>query len=205
MRYTLTVTSLPQENLELIQRVLGNDFLNLSLKKITLEEDPEGGISHVQLITGDNGNTIEVEGDGVGLVDALFSGLLGRFALEYQSLKSIQLANFHIDAKLASKKGPSGVDALGTVTIEVVNSEGRRFAFADESRSITTSTARAVLAMVEYFVNAERAFITLFNARKDAMERNRTDLVARYTKELAEVVKNTSYAEVLETMKKQLP
>ena len=62
----------------------------------------------------------------------------------------------------------------------------------------------AVIAAVEYFVNAERAFITLYRSRQDARERNRDDLVTRYTEELAEVVESTSYAEVIETIKREL-
>ena len=106
------------------------------------------------------------------------------------------------DESYTAKLLASGADAIGDVTIEVRNSDGQFFTFSDSSRSIATSTARALLAMVEYFINAERAFITLYKSREDAKERNREDLVARYTRELAEVVKSTSYAEVIESMKK---
>jgi len=58
--------------------------------------------------------------------------------------------------------------------------------------------------VVEYFVNAERAFVTLSHARKDALARGRADLVARYTAELAEVVRSTSYAEIIDTLRKEL-
>jgi hypothetical protein len=86
----------------------------------------------------------------------------------------------------------------------VRNSDGKVFGFFDSSRSIATSTARAVIAAVEYFVNAERAFITLYRSRQDARERNRDDLVTRYTEELAEVVKSTSYTEVIDNIKREL-
>ena len=42
--------------------------------------------------------------------------------------------------------------SVGRVTLDVTNSEGRHFTFTDASRSVTTSTARAVLACVQYFV-----------------------------------------------------
>ncbi|MGE3548053.1 MAG: hypothetical protein AB7L28_29290, partial [Kofleriaceae bacterium] len=84
------------------------------------------------------------------------------------------------------------------------NSEGRPFSFTDASRSVTTSSARAVLAMVQYFVNAERAFLTLHHARRDALARGREDLVARYTAEMAEVVQSTSYAEVIANIRKEI-
>ncbi len=183
--------------------MLGDDYLELHILRLTLIEEFDTETSVVKVETVDTrGNTQLVEGEGCGLVDALFSGLLGRYAIEYQSLETIELANFLVGAHLDTKHNTSGVDAVGEVTLDVRNSEGEMFSFSDESRSITTSTARAVLAVVEYFVNAERAFVTLYSCLKDAKDRSRPDLVTRYTRELAEVVKSTSYAEVIENIKK---
>jgi hypothetical protein len=137
-------------------------------------------------------------------VDATFNALLDRYGVEYQSIKSIEVVAFNVEARLDTKTDKVGVDSMGCVTLGVHNSEGKLFEFTDESRSISRSSARAVLAAVEYFVNAERAFITLHRARMDAKERRRDDLIVRYTRELAEVVKSTSYTEVIENMKKDL-
>jgi hypothetical protein len=195
------VTSSP-DNTDLIRRVLGANMLELSLVRLSLDETVDGA-TRVKVVVAERGKEVEVEGEGVGLVDALYNGLLGRYALEYASLRSIQLAGFEVDADVeTTKKQHAGVDAVGKVTIDVTNSEGRRFTFSDASRSVTASVARAVLAVVQYFVNAERAFILLHNARRDAQDRGRADLVARFTAELAEVVKSTSYAEVIESIKK---
>lgn len=201
MRYLLLVTITPPDNLDVIKRVLGANYLELTLGKLTLEEQPEVS-TRVHVTVNEGGSAVEVEGQGVGLVDALYNALLGRFAIEYQSLKTIQLAGFHVDADVETKQAKAGVDAVGKVTLDVTNSEGRRFTFQDASRSVTASVARAVLAVVQYFVNAERAFITLHKARKDAQDRGRHDLVARFTAELAEVVESTSYAEVIESIKR---
>jgi hypothetical protein len=148
--------------------------------------------------------TVHVEGKGVGVVDALYAGLLDRYAREYQSLKTIQLTGFSVDADFATKQVKAGVDAMVRVALDVENSEGRRFSFQDASRSVTASAARAILMMVQYFVNAERAFLTLYNARRDALARGREDLVSRYTAELSEVVESTSYAEVIENIRKEI-
>ena len=208
VRYSDFVTKRPQENLELIKRVLGNDFLQLELKRLSVDEDFDTDTTHVRMDTiqvGADDRLVSVEGQGCGLVDAMFAGLQERYAIEYPSLKSIELAKLALDAVLDTKHGKSGVDALGIVTVEVRNSEGNRFSFSDQSRSIVRASARALLALVEYFINAERAFIMLYRARKDAQERRRADLVTRFTEELAEVVKSTSYTEVIESMKKELP
>jgi len=193
------VTSTPQEHQPLIHRVLGANYLELALQHLAIEETPSDG-TNVRVVVAEKGNQVPVEGKGVGVVDAIYAALLGRYAAEYQSLTSIKLVGFSIAPKLETKSGDSGVDAVGTVTIDVENSEGKLFIFADTSRSVTVSTARAV----QYFINAERAFMTLHHARKDALDRGREDLVARYTAEMAEVVESTSYAEVIDQIRRGL-
>ena len=198
------MTKRPDEQLELIKRVLGENYLELELRHLTIDEAP-GEACHVTVETVDtHGHAQRVTGTGQGMVDALLKGLLERYAREYHSLESIEMANFRVEARVGTNRHKSGGDALATVSIEVKNSEGIRFSFSDESRSIVSSSARAALASVEYFVNAERAFITLYKSRKDAQERHRSDLVTRYTREMAEVVKSTSYAEVIEKIKRDL-
>jgi len=186
----------------LIRKVLGPNFLELRLSRLQVEEADHTTICKVHLLEGDQ--PVEVEGKGVGVVDAIFNGLLDRYAREYQSLKTIQLVGFHVAADMETKKAQAGVDAVGRVTLEITNSEGRRFTFSDKSRSVTISIARAVIQNVQYFINAERAFVTLSNARRDALARGREDLVSRYTAELAQVVESTSYAEVIENIRKEL-
>ena len=187
----------------LIRRVLGTNYLQLTINKLVVEEDPTDGSKVKALIT-EGSETVEVDGKGVGVVDALYNALLTRYAREYQSLKTLRLTGFHVAADLETKKGTAGVDAVGRVTLDVTNSEGKHFSFTDASRSVLSSTGRAVLAMVQYFINAERAFLTLHNARRDALARGREDLVARYTAEMAEVVESTSYAEVIANIRKDL-
>jgi len=194
------VNTPPHESL--IRRVLGANFFELTLHRLTIEELDGGSRVKVEVLEGDQ--TVEVEGRGVGLVDALFVGLLDRYAREYQSLKTIQMTGFQVAADIETKKAQAGVDAVARVTLDVNNSEGRQFSFSDASRSVTTSSARAVLAMVQYFVNAERAFLTLHHARRDALARGREDLVSRYTAEMAAVVESTSYAEVIANIRKEL-
>jgi hypothetical protein len=189
-------------NEELIRRVLGPNYFELKLVRHAVEEGDHTTSAKVTVLEGEQ--NIDVEGKGVGVVDAIYNGLLDRYAREYQSLKTIQLIGFNVGADLGTKKAQAGVDAVGRVTIEVANSEGRRFTFSDTSRSVTISITRAVLAVVCYFVNAERAFVTLHNARRDALSRGREDLVSRYTAEMAEVVESTSYAEVIASIKKEL-
>ncbi len=195
------MTNTPPQD-ALIRRVLGNNVLELKLKRLAIEEFDYTTLARVTVAEGEQ--NYETEGKGIGAVDAIFAALLERYAREYQSLKSITLVGFHVSADMETKKAQTGADSVGKVTIDVQNSEGRRFTFSDTSRSVTISIARAVLAVVQYFVSSERAFVMLCNAQKDAKARGREDLVSRYTAELAEVVESTSYAEVIENMRKEL-
>jgi hypothetical protein len=183
--------------------VLGSNFLELKLQRLAIDEIDGGSRVVLEVLEGEQ--TVEVEGRGVGLVDALYGALLGRYAREYQSLRSIQLTGFQVAADIGTKQAQAGVDAVGRATLDVTNSEGRLFSFSDASRSVSSSTARVVLAMVQYFANAERAFLTLHHARRDALARGREDLVSRYTAEMVAVVESTSYAEVIANIRKELP
>jgi hypothetical protein len=194
------VTTPPND--QLIRRVLGSNYFELKLVRHTIEEGDHSTSCKVTVLEGEQ--TIDVEGKGVGVVDAIYNGLLDRYAREYQSLKTIQLSEFGVAADIETKKAQAGVDAVARVTLDVTNSEGRHFTFSDASRSATTSSARVVFAMVQYFVNAERAFVTLHNARRDALARGREDLVSRYTAEMAAVVESTSYAEVIANIRREL-
>jgi hypothetical protein len=200
------MTKRPDMNLELIRRVLGADYVEHQIVGLALEEDFEREKSRVKidLADSDGQHRGTVEGEGVGLVDALTHALHKRFAPEYRSLDSIEFTGFSVSAKFDTKNRRTGSDAVGEVSLEVRNSEGEAFEFADASRSIATSAARAVLAAIEYFVNAERAYITVYRALQDAKDRDRPDLIARYTRELAEIVKSTSYTEVIERIRKEL-
>lgn len=201
-RYTHKVKR-SMEHQPLIARVLGDAYLPLRLTRLTVEEAVDEKC-RVKVVLAEREKVVEAEGEGVGVVDAIFTALLARYGGEYASLKTLALAGFSVSANLESKRGQSGVDAAGTIVIDVCNSEGNRFSFSDTSRSVTSSTARAVLAVVEYFVNSERAFITLDKARRDAMDRNRDDLVTRYTAEMAELVESTSYTEVIQAIRKRM-
>lgn len=187
---------------QLIRKVLGANFLELRLGRLSFEEADHTTTCKVCVLEGDQQH--DVEGKGVGVVDAIFDGLLARYAREYQSLKTIQMIGFHVAADMQTKKAQAGVDAVGRVTLEITNSEGKHFTFDDKSRSVTISIARAVIQCVQYFINAERAFVTLHNARRDALARGREDLVSRYTAEMAQVVESTSYAEVIANIRKEL-
>ncbi len=198
------MTTRPHENLELIRSALGDDYVELNIQRLEIAEDLTDETSKMTLTLLDRERELVVSGEGCGMVDALWHGLVARFSKEYESLKTVVLASFEVGARLDTKTHEGGTDAVCEVTLNVKNSDGHSFKFADASRSIAASSARAVLAAIEYFINAERAFVVLHSSLQDARTRNRADLVTRFTREIAEVVKSTSYASVIEKIKSEL-
>ena len=81
------------------------------------------------------------------------------------------------------------------------NSEGNLFEFERQGRSLVATAVLVVVEALEHFVNSERAFISVYKALQDARERGRSDLVQTYTAQLTELVRTTSYTQVIERIK----
>ncbi len=109
------------EHEELIRRVLDGNFLPLALVRLTIDEDA-GAQATVKITVKEGEAAIEVEGKGVGVVDAIYNALVERYGREYSSLKTIQIVGFQLNADMGSKKRHDGVDAVGKVTLDVTNS-----------------------------------------------------------------------------------
>jgi hypothetical protein len=53
----------------------------------------------------------------------------------------------------------------------------------------------------EYLINAELAVIHLHKDIQNAKERNRTDLITRYTQQLTELVRIVSYEQTIKSLR----
>lgn len=195
-----------KRNEELVRSVLGESYLHLRVDRIYVEEDLHSARCSVrcELHHEASGQPLIIVGNGVGFLDAFFHAVRDRLAVEFSSLDTIELASFDLSADLTTRGKLFGADAVGEVVLEVRNSEGWLFSFSARSRSITASAAEAVLRAAEYFVNSERAYITLYRALQDARERRRPDLEERYVQQLSDLVRNTSYTKVIEEIRNEL-
>ncbi|MCB9655444.1 MAG: hypothetical protein H6729_15090 [Deltaproteobacteria bacterium] len=197
-----------RESEKLMREILGSEYLELRVEHSVLEEDLLEARSKIQAIVAPDPESTAttkmarrtVEGQGVGIVDAFFQGLVDQFSKEYPSLATIRFAGFNVKAVLEEGKYNRGSrsDALGEVRLLVENDQGKTFEFVATSRSVTGAALQATLDAVEYFVNSERAFLATHHALDDAKARSRNDLVIHFSKRLAELVQNTSYSELIE-------
>jgi hypothetical protein len=193
----------------LMREILRENYLELRVESHVLEEDIVAGSAKIRATVAPTSATVEtkkrtIEGQGVGLVDAFYHGLVGQYSIEYPSLKSIRFVGFALTGMLdrAKPRSSPSSDAVGEVRLLVENSEGNDFEFTASSRSITACALQATLDAVEYFVNSERAFLMTHVALSDAKTRSRSDLVQKFSGRLAELVRNTSYSEAIEAARK---
>jgi hypothetical protein len=202
----MTTVEHQRDVIKLMRELLGDNYTHLHVNRVLIEEDLEETATSVTCEVTDETSSEKfvIAGKGVGVIDAFFQGMVERFATEYPSLKTIQFNSFSVQARLDTKQGFSGTDAEGEVVLEIINSEGKTFNFIHISRSVIGGGIITTLLGLEYFINSERAFVTIYHAIKDAKERGRSDLVQRYTNMLATLVKNTSYSEVISKLKEEL-
>lgn len=192
--------------LSLTKELLGEEHMHLELLGYDLHEDFHREATRLAVTIRDN-NTKEtqvIEGRGVGLIDAFFHGLLDRLSEEYPSLQTVSIDKFAVTGKIGSGQEANQGDAIAVVTLGIRNSYGNHFEFQHESRSVTRSGIEATLRAAEYFVNCERAFIEAFHALKSSRASSRQDLVDRYTQVMSQLVRNTSYSDVIEQIRHEV-
>ena len=160
---------------------------------------------HIACVVKDchSGEVRTIEGRGEGVLDAFFHGLQDHLAASFSSLKTLKFASFEIRGDLETGRGQAGTDAEAVAALVVRNQKGRDFEFRHSSRSIVGSGIEATLEAAEYFVNSERAFLTMHEALGDARKKNRSDLVEKYTNILAALVENSSYSELVEQRRRE--
>lgn len=194
------------EIIRLMRDVLEGEYTQLEAKRVTIEENLVEQTTTINCVVTEGKDRKEsvIDGKGVGVVDALFKGVVSRFASDYPSLKTIRFTAFTVNARMDTKQAFAGSDSSAEVTVEIANSEDKRHRFSHTSRSVLASSIVATLAALEYFINSEKAFIKTYRALKNAKERNRADLIQRFTNMLSTLVENTSYSEVIEKIRSEL-
>lgn len=184
----------------LAREILHDNYVHLSLERLEMVEDKDG-VNAKATLTRSGGGDIDIEGKGVGLIDAFFDGIIRRFADEYPSLRTIAVSDFRVGSGFDGAQGRRS-DAVAVATLRVRNSEGVEFQFERKTPSVTRSSVRVALDALTFFINSERAYVQLHLALKDAKDRRRSDLVEKYRGQMAVLVTATSYSEVIERLRR---
>lgn len=189
-----------EETLQLMKETLQEEYLSYQLESFRIEEDEQKHCQIVARVSCSDDTVWTFEGDGVGALDAFFLSMRERLSEEYPSVKAL------IFSSVRTRNLPGSVqqhptDATAEVSLRTLNSYNDELEFVTTSRSFVRASLEAVVEAFQYFVNSERAYIRLFNALEYYRKEGRSELVDKYTSLLSQIVRNTSYSEVIERLK----
>ena len=144
----------------------------------------------------------EICGVGNGPVDALFKSVIKEYVNDCVSLERLLVEEFYIfvderDLRMRIREGKTGTDAMVKTCLVINNGNNSLIPFRSQRRSVILAMLDVVFSAIEFFINSERAIHSLRKYVKHAGERNRQDLVEKYTLKMAQLVKNASYVESL--------
>lgn len=185
-----------------IKDVLKKGYIKLKLTELLIKENTSEENTEVtcKLLFGKKRLTLK--GLGKGPIDALFSALVEKFSDDYCSLKNLYFARFSIEADIENYLRHSKTDAMVEATLEIDN-DCEALLFREKTNSISVASAKVVLAAIEHFINAEKCVTILYDNIQNAKKRNRGDMANIYTRQLAEIVKNISYENVIQKLKEK--
>lgn len=186
-----------------MREILQDDYLGLKVEAYTMREELEAGTCKIACELRRGKDKIVAEGEGVGMIDALFAAMKTWLAEDYPSLKSIDFSQFNVRGLLSNDERHMNTKAQAEATVGITNSSGREFIFTAQAPSISHAGVLATVAGVEYFVNSERTFVRLQEILEHYRKEGRAELVQKYTSLMSEVVENTSYSEVVERIRRQ--
>ena len=181
--------------MDIVHNVLNELYIPVQIKNFVLKEDLENDKSLItcELVLGEK--SVFLEGQGDGVVDALFCAIISELNSEYPSLNNVQMIDFILKAKPVKKGFGSG--GFVNIDLAIRNRLGEKSHFLHEARSLNGAVILVVQKTIEYYINSELAMIQLKKSLQDAKKRNRSDLKEQYTNMMSELVKNMPYNKII--------
>lgn len=186
----------------IVESVLNEDMIRFELGDYKIEESVTEKQTFLSCEVKTQFQTYHIFATGSGIVDAFFEGMKKELSPECQTLDEIKFHSFSTKALINRRKHDAHTNSAVKCDLTVLNSKKQERDFTVEDFSMVTASLKVVAQMFEYFVNVEWAVKRLHHAIKDAEERNRTDLIVRYTNELALLVTATDYSKVIQGERK---
>lgn len=177
---------------QIMKRTLGSDYLSFSLCESSFLEDLEGKKSNLYIrfkeLSGDSESEYTLEKSGIGIVNIFFNSLIDQYASSYSSLENISFKEFRVTPCFFKSVG-SGSDAKVVVEITFSNKSKQKMVFSETGESLFSSILLTLLGAFEFYINIEKSFNRLNFLIEDSKQRNRGDLVQRYTYDLSCIIK----------------
>ena len=197
MRYKTPQDLRTESIAELVATILGEDIATLKIEKIAIEEFLLEGKTKIVCEVQHSERTLHIQGEGRGVVDALFGGMTRALAKDYRSLEGIEFIDFLVSIDPQGRGKKSGTDSYVNVDIQLQNSSKSRMHFSSRSRSMISAAINASLLALEYFINCERAVLKTYDAIQRCEKHNMPETKEKYVDRLTRLVENTSYEKTI--------
>ncbi len=166
-----------QDSVRLIQETLQDNSLHIELVSFHIEESMGEDPSRIlaTLTSSPEGETMTLEGSGVGAFDAFFGAIKERFSRQYPSLKGVRFAGIKLRSVPDSDR-EHPTDAEAEVTLRFQNADKQDYYFVSRSRSMLRANMECVLRMVEFFANCEKATQVLQARLREAQKADQREI-----------------------------
>ena len=172
----------------LIERVLHGDALRLRVVHYVMSEyvGPEARCRVTLTIRGAPGEARQqtIDGAGAGFIDATYRALAAHFADQCPGMEGLTFTAFEVMGHMESSRDAKGLDAEARVRLTVQTPRRSQAQFDASGRSTLAAAIRAVAALVEHFINAERAASRLRLAAEVARCAGEIDALAKIRNDL---------------------
>lgn len=190
----------------LSKEILGNAWIVIEIISLKVAENYETARAVLEAkliqVADTKPSPKNIQGEGVGLVDACFDAMIRAYGGEYVSLDTISIVDFTVNAHVGHGSNRKS-DAKVTAILRVKNADDHEYSFQCTTSSISHSSVAVVQESIAFFINAELAYKRLHFALKDAESRNRNDLVTRYQHQMTTLVHATSYEKLVATLRQR--
>tara|TARA_B100000035_G_C20898570_1_gene508320 strand:+ start:171 stop:728 length:558 start_codon:yes stop_codon:yes gene_type:complete len=165
----------------------------LTLVSLNLMESLEEAT--LKLVVNDGSENCNIEGRGVGIVDAGFNALLEHYGKEYKSLRTIELSDLYFQVDHSDRRDIS-LKSKTLMKLEFRNDSEDRTCFSEKTNSMSFTGVSVLVKAFEFYINCELLFSRLKFLIQDAENRGRGDIASKYKYALSKVVEVTSYQSV---------
>jgi len=193
---TLPEEKKQEEYYAIVRNVVGERYQSIGIKDLFIHDNLTAGSSEIKCVLNLNAKELIIHGAGVGVVDALCSGLIEYFSSDYISLRSVAYNDFSIKTKRGNGMQQFQPNMPVEIMLTLDNNKGNLY-FKKQSKSLNAAAALVVCAAVEFLINSELAVKIIYEDIARAKKRNRGDLVSEYTAYLMDLVHIVSYESVL--------
>lgn len=178
-----------ESNRSTMHEILSDDYKEVELSSVQVYEEIDNNQTSImsELKIGDE--QYDINSSGKGSVDALWSGISSVIEdeSEYEILEDVEFLGYRAEAE------PIAEDLISTeseveVRLDMSKASGY-ITFHQKSHSVLEATLLCFTQVIEYLLNSEKAFKRTQELLESAKDRNRQDLVRKYTNTLSELTK----------------